>query len=238
MPPTSNWWIVRKHPVAIHAQSTPKHSSGRGHRPLSGVGLAFFFEQLDNTVKTPDDVEQQLRLPSFGMVPEISCERKNGRLSIRKSSSSGKSYPVEMITFHSPRSLLSEAYRTFGPRFCSPFLSSRRRRSPLPARTPRREDHHPGQHRHLPFPDGRPRSDRRWDMRKPRIHKVFGNGNGTGLSNFLSGNAKLWSVIRRSEIQKRLLHPGRIYPPNPAELLGSNLFKDMIQALSERLITS
>ena len=37
-----------------------------------GVGLAFFFEYLDNTVKTPEDVEQMIRLPSFGMVPELS----------------------------------------------------------------------------------------------------------------------------------------------------------------------
>ena len=41
-----------------------------------GVGLAFFFEYLDNTVKTPEDVEQLIRLPSFGMVPEISYERR------------------------------------------------------------------------------------------------------------------------------------------------------------------
>jgi len=36
--------------------------------PFFGVGLAFFFEYLDNTVKTPEDVEQLLRLPSFGMI--------------------------------------------------------------------------------------------------------------------------------------------------------------------------
>ena len=41
-----------------------------------GVGLAFFFEYLDNTVKTPEDVEQMIRLPSFGMVPEISYEKR------------------------------------------------------------------------------------------------------------------------------------------------------------------
>jgi len=72
------------------------------------------------------------------------------------------------------------------------------------------------------------------DMRKPRIHKVLGNGNGVGLSNFLSGNAKLWSVIRRSEIQNLYYIPAGSSPPNPAELLGSALFKDMVQALAER----
>ena len=200
-----------------------------------GVGLAFFFEQLDNTVKTPDDVEQQLRLPSFGMVPEISCERKNGRLSIRKSSSSGKSYPVEMITFHSPRSLLSEAYRNIRTSILLSFSEQPPKKiavtsaNPLEGKTTTLVNTAISLSQtgaRVLIVDG--------DMRKPRIHKVFGNGNGTGLSNFLSGNAKLWSVIRRSEIQNVYYIPAGSIPPNPAELLGSNLFKDMIQALSER----
>ncbi len=38
------------------------------------------------------------------------------------------------------------------------------------------------------------------DMRKPRIHKVFGKENGVGLSSFLSGNADLESVVQKSKI--------------------------------------
>jgi polysaccharide biosynthesis transport protein len=69
-----------------------------------GVGLAFFFEYLDNTIKTPEDVEQVLRLPSFGMVPELSYEKK-------KRSEKGAFYPVELVTHGHPKSVLSEAYR-------------------------------------------------------------------------------------------------------------------------------
>jgi succinoglycan biosynthesis transport protein ExoP len=70
-----------------------------------GVGLAFFFEYLDNTIKTPEDLEQWVRLPSFGMVPEIS----NGR---RRRLEKGSSCPVELITYGYPKSMLSEAYRS------------------------------------------------------------------------------------------------------------------------------
>ncbi len=69
-----------------------------------GVGAAFFFEHLDNTIKSSDEVEQIIQLPSFGMVPEISLE-KNRQLE------RGKIYPVELITFGHPRSMLSEVYR-------------------------------------------------------------------------------------------------------------------------------
>jgi succinoglycan biosynthesis transport protein ExoP len=38
------------------------------------VGLAFFLEYLDNTVKTPDDVRQQLGTPLLGVVPVLTEE--------------------------------------------------------------------------------------------------------------------------------------------------------------------
>src|SRR4030042_3864108 len=61
-----------------------------------GVGLSFFFEYLDNTVKTPEDVEQLSRLPSFGMIPEASSGR-------RRRLEKGTSFPVELITFGHPK---------------------------------------------------------------------------------------------------------------------------------------
>jgi capsular polysaccharide biosynthesis protein len=37
-----------------------------------GVGLAFFQEYLDDTLKTPDEVEQLVRLPALGVIPLFS----------------------------------------------------------------------------------------------------------------------------------------------------------------------
>ena len=36
---------------------------------FGGVGLAFFAEYIDNTVKTPEDVEKKILMPSLGLVP-------------------------------------------------------------------------------------------------------------------------------------------------------------------------
>jgi capsular exopolysaccharide synthesis family protein len=69
------------------------------------------------------------------------------------------------------------------------------------------------------------------DMRKPRIHKVFSGSNGAGLSSFLSGNAELKSIIRSSSVPNLFYIPSGPIPPNPSELLGSNLFKNMLQFL-------
>src|SRR5262249_54251112 len=36
-----------------------------------GLGLALFFEYLDNRLKTPDEIKQHLGLPFLGMVPAL-----------------------------------------------------------------------------------------------------------------------------------------------------------------------
>ena len=43
-----------------------------------GVGLAFFLKYLENTIRTPDDVEQHLDLPILGVVPHIAEAKENG----------------------------------------------------------------------------------------------------------------------------------------------------------------
>lgn len=189
-----------------------------------GVGLAFFLEYLDNTVKTPEDVETILRLPSFGMVPEIASERKRGE--------PGPLYPVELITHAHPKSILAEAYRNIRTSVLLSF-------SEHPPKT-------------LVFSSANPAEGKTTtaintaialaqtgtrvlvvdaDLRKPRLHRLFEAENGAGLSTYLSGNAPLESVIKASEIPNLSFIPAGPLPPNPSELLGSNLCKTMMEWL-------
>src|SRR5205807_2086959 len=46
---------------------------------VGGIGLALLREYMDNTVKTPDDVETLARLPSLAVVPAFSGENGNGK---------------------------------------------------------------------------------------------------------------------------------------------------------------
>ena len=46
---------------------------------MLGLGLAFFFEYLDNRIKTPDEIKQHLGLPALGMVPALAGKPLNGR---------------------------------------------------------------------------------------------------------------------------------------------------------------
>jgi capsular exopolysaccharide synthesis family protein len=193
-----------------------------------GIGLAFFFEYLDNTVKTPEDVEQQIRLPSFGMVPEISYER-------RRRLESGKSYPVELITFGHPKSMLSEAYRNIRTSILLSFSERPPKRIAISSPNPAEGKTTTVINTAIALSQtGAKVIIIDSDMRKPRVHKVFDEENGAGLSNFLSGNASLESVIKGSDVPNLYYIPSGPIPPNPSELIGSKLFKSLIESLGER----
>ncbi len=193
-----------------------------------GVGLAFFCEYLDNTVKTAEDIEGLIHLPSFGLIPEISKER-------RQLLGAGKSYPVELITHGHPRSMLAEAYRNIRTSLLLSF-------SERPPQTIVFSSPNPSEGKtttaintaialsqtgaHVIIIDA--------DMRKPRLHQILTRGNGLGLSNFLSGRTSLESIITPTRIANLSYIPAGSLPPNPSELIGSALFKKMVQALKEQ----
>ena len=194
-----------------------------------GVGLAFFFEYLDNTVKTPEDVEQMIRLPSFGMVPEISNGRRN-RLE------KGASYPVELITHRHPKSILSEAYRNVRTSLLLSFSEKPPKKIAITSPNPVEGKTTTVINTAIALSQtGAQVVVVDTDMRKPRIHHIFNGGdNGTGLSNFLSGNADLASIVKKTEVPNLYYIPSGPIPPNPSELLGSNRFKNMMGALEKK----
>ncbi len=80
---------------------------------VGGVGLALLREYLDNTVKTPDDVETLSRLPSLAVVPAFgdvgTSSRKAGLL--KGASTNGHDKRIELVAQHLPKSHMSEAFR-------------------------------------------------------------------------------------------------------------------------------
>ena len=193
-----------------------------------GVGIAFFFEYLDNTVKTSEDVEQLIHLPSFGMVPEISSER-------RKRLEKGASYPVELITHGHPKSMLSEAYRNIRTSILLSFPEKPPKKILLTSPNPSEGKTTTVINTAIALAQTAAQViiiDT--DMRKPRVHKIFDEENGVGLSNFLSGNAELESILKKTAIPNLFYIPSGPIPPNPSELIGSNLFKNMIKILEGR----
>jgi len=193
-----------------------------------GVGFAFFFEYLDNTVKTPEDVEQLIRLPSFGMVPEISQHR-------RRQLEKGATSSVELITHERPKSMLSEAYRNIRTSILLSFSGRPPRRIAITSPNPSEGKTTTVINTAIALSQtGASVIIVDADLRKPRIHKIFSEENGVGLSNFLSGNVDLEAIVKKAEIPNLFYIPSGPIPPNPSELINSNLFKSLLESLEGR----
>src|SRR6267154_959175 len=80
---------------------------------VGGIGLALLREYLDNTVKTPDDIETLARLPSLAVVPQFTGLNGDGKLkaSLPEFSSNGHSKRIELVAHHLPKSQMAEAFR-------------------------------------------------------------------------------------------------------------------------------
>jgi capsular exopolysaccharide synthesis family protein len=71
------------------------------------------------------------------------------------------------------------------------------------------------------------------DMRKPRQHELFKVTQDPGLSSLLVGKTKASDAVRKTGMNNLWLMPAGPNPPNPAELLGSTRFKELLKTLRE-----
>ena len=170
---------------------------------IVALGLALGFEYLDDTVKTPDDVSQRLRLPLLGLVPALPGTRVP-LLSEPVPESFGES-------FRSLRTSLVFTSSSEGPRVIAVTSSQ-----PLEGKTTT------ACNLGMVLALGGARVllvDA--DMRRPGLHTVVGAQNEIGLSHLLVGQARVRDAVQKTaEPNLFVISAGRI-PPNPSELLTS-----------------
>lgn len=68
------------------------------------------------------------------------------------------------------------------------------------------------------------------DMRKPKLHRIFGVRNECGLSNILLNEPAENAIVGINGLNLDFLPSGTV-PPNPSELLGTGTFADLIGEL-------
>jgi protein-tyrosine kinase len=72
------------------------------------------------------------------------------------------------------------------------------------------------------------------DLRRPRLHRMFGYSKVRGLHDYLVGNARLEDLIIKSSIDKLSVLPAGKPPRNPTELLSSNMMVTFLEEVKER----
>lgn len=179
------------------------------------VGLAFAFEYADDRIKNPDELKKHLGLPFLGMVPALFNKTVSAPL-ISDGVSSMFSESFRSIRTNVLFSSTDEGGRLVVVTSSAPGEGKTVVSTNLSLALAQ------AGHRVLLI-DG--------DMRKPRVHEVFGRAVAPGLSNLLVGNAAASEAIYESAVPGLWLMPAGTHPPNPAELLGSKRFRDFASFL-------
>ena len=185
-----------------------------------GVGLTLLFEQLDNTIKTPDDVKEHLGLPFLGMVPDVN---------VKTSPAGTRPSPLIM---KSPQSAVAEAYRVVRTNLVFSSAESTGRVFLVSSANP-------GEGKTtttVNLASSLAMSGARVlavdaDLRRPTMHQHFGVNKAPGLSDLIVGKCQPSEAVQDTRFKGLQVLPCGYIPPNPAELLASPSMRQIVAAL-------
>ncbi len=204
---------------------------------VGGIGLALMREYLDNTVKTPDDIETLARLPSLAVVPQFGSSNGNGRRNrlLPGISTNGHQKRIELVAQHLPKSQMSEAFRALR----TSLLLSQPGRPPqvilVTSALPREGKTTAAANLAVTLAQLGDRTvlvDA--DLRKPGVSRLLNLASGkyAGFSSYLAGVSSLDLVIvPHPDIPNLAAIPTGPLPPNPADLLSSHKLTEAIAEL-------
>jgi exopolysaccharide transport family protein len=201
---------------------------------ISGVGLAFVLENMDNTVRTPEQAQAVSALPSLGMIP-LGSKSGNRGPSGKRLALTASNEAVETVTQIRPQSQMAESYRALRTSLLLSNLGAPPKVIMVTSARPQEGKTTTSINTAIVLAQKGVRVlliDA--DLRRPSVHKALGMGPRSGLSNVLTGSATLQQTITTSPILPNLLVlPAGTPPPNPAELLASANMRDLVMELRE-----
>lgn len=195
---------------------------------LLAIGVAFFLEFIDDSLKSVEEIERLIRKPIYGVIPRIPESRKE------KEEEAPRAVPYNLVTQNSPKSPISEAFRSL--RTNIHFADPDRKLSTLLITSAGPSEGKSTIVTNLAVTFAN--INRRTllidcDLRKPNVHNIFQISRDPGLTNVLL-NEKDWrDVLIETSVPNLFVIPSGPIPPNPTELLGSQHIKDLIVTLQQ-----
>jgi len=207
-------------PNIVQIESATAPASPVQPRPITNTGLsaiiglllagaiAYLIEYIDDRIRTPEDIERTLKLPVIGYIGDMRNPQN-------------ASDDIHVV--HYPRSPAAEAFRSLRTNLEFANVDSALTRILVTSPGPGEGKTTVSTNLAAIMAQGGKRVlliDA--DLRKPRIHSIFGISNRVGLTTLFRGQISLRSVMHRVEGADGLyiVTSGKL-PPNPSELLAS-----------------
>jgi polysaccharide biosynthesis transport protein len=198
----------------------------------SGVALAFVFEALDSTVRSPEQVEAIAFLPSLAAIPfaknELLGAAKNGRQLLPSGLQNGNEAIVQV--YARPKSHMAEAYRALRTSILLSLPEAPPKLILVTSALPEEGKTTTSVNCAIVLAqEGRRVLLVDADLRRPSISKTLGIASGAGLTTVLAGYAPSESVIVPSpQLANLFVLPSGPISPCPSELLSSASMKHLL----------
>jgi len=180
---------------------------------IVGIGLAFFLEYLDTSVKTMEDVESFLQVPVLAVVPQnihslvsnpdASADAEAYRILRTNLEFNRKSSDANTVTFVSGGA--GEGKSTTLSNLACTFAQGGYNTLIVDA-----------------------------DLRRPTQHRIFGLGNERGLTDFLTSDLDLEDVVQTTTVPGLFLLPSGRLPSDAVGVLNSQRMMDLIAQVKNR----
>ena len=193
---------------------------------FGGVGAAYLAEMLDNTLKGEDEVEQLLGVPFLGMLPALAPAGAKRELRLDDPAR-------DLFVARNPKSAPAEAIRSVRTNLLFMAPDRELKRILVTSSSPQEGKSSVALNLAVAMAQNGARVliiDT--DMRKPRLHRALGVSNERGISTLLVNAAKVADAVKSTEVPGLSVLPCGPVPPNPAEMLHTPRFKELLEELS------
>lgn len=230
---------------------------------MLGLALAFVVEAMDTSIGTIEDVERTTGLSVLGVIPSIAAEEElpassspvvaldpdrarardlrdrlgeleSPSLAPADASPAAGIFRPQLVTFHDPKSPISEAYRTLRTNVQFKGLMGNAKTLTITSSGPQE-----GKTTTLcNLAVTMAQSGQRvlavgCNLRRPALHKMFGIRKKPGLTDVLIGARQWQEVVQETGIENLSAFCSGPIPPNPSELLGSPEMTELIRQVRE-----
>jgi capsular exopolysaccharide synthesis family protein len=180
---------------------------------IFGVGIAFFLEYLDTSVKTLEDVERYLQVPVLAVIPKdiTLLHRQRGstpdaeayrilRTNIEFNRKNPEDNAITVVSGGAGEgkstTLMNLSYICAQGGYTTLMIDA--------------------------------------DLRRPRLHTYFGINNSVGLTNYLTTDLMLEDVILQTPVDNLYFMPSGILPVDAAGILNSRRMSELMQDVKQR----
>jgi len=211
---------------------------------MLGGGGALMVEHLNTSIRRREDLEGMLRVPGLAVIPQIATSQAASRRAwlslpgIRNGARPGGplangAEPLnELVTVSDLRSSGSEAYRTLRTNLIFSQAVQSLKTLVVTSSAPAEGKTTTAANLAVAFAQQGMRVlivD--CDLRKARLHNVFGLAREPGLTQFMLGYSGADEAVRSTVVDGLFVLPAGTLPPNPSELLGGERMREVLDQL-------